>query len=290
MRWEAWDRERIANEGMGGLTAVAQGAHEAPRFIILEHAPAGHESDPPVVLVGKAITFDTGGISLKPGAGMGKMKFDMCGGAAVLGAFEAIGRMGLPVRVVGLVASAENMPGGNAIRPGDIITALNGKTIEILNTDAEGRLVLADALSYAGARLTPKPSAVVDLATLTGAIIIALGHAAGGLFGNDDGLAAALARAGDDTGERLWRLPTWKVYGRAVKSKVADLQNVVDKRPSPAGSIFAAKFLEEFVDYPWAHLDIAGVAWDHEDVAYITPGATGFGVRLLVDWLRTRAS
>ncbi|MFQ5459677.1 MAG: leucyl aminopeptidase, partial [Anaerolineae bacterium] len=249
MSWEAWGRERIVAEGMGALASVNQGSAEEPRLIIVEHAPAGHEADPPLVLVGKAITFDTGGISLKPGMGMGRMKFDMCGGGAVLGTLEAVGRLALPARIVGLVAATDNMPSGRATHPGDIVTARNGKTIEVLNTDAEGRLVLADALSYAQG-LEPSPAACVDLATLTGAIVVALGHVAAGLFANDDTLADALLGAGEASGERLWRLPTWKPFGAHLKSEVADLRNVHEKRPSPAGSIFAAKFLEEFVAYP----------------------------------------
>jgi leucyl aminopeptidase len=289
MRVETWDRERIVAAGMGAFASVNQGSERPPRFIRLEHAPAGHESDPPVVLAGKAVTFDTGGISIKPGLGMGDMKFDMCGGAAVLGAMETIGRLKLPVRVIGLVGATDNMPSGKATNPGDVVTAMNGKTIEVLNTDAEGRLVLADLLSYA-ARLDPKPSAVVDLATLTGAIIVSLGHVAGGLFANNDALAGELEQSADSTGDRLWRFPMWKDFGRRLKGDTADLRNTVEKRPSPAGSIFAAKFLEEFVDYPWAHLDIAGVAWTSEEVPYHPKGATGFGVRLLVDWLRQRST
>jgi leucyl aminopeptidase len=289
MRFEAWDRDRIVSSGMGAFAAVNQGSAEPPRLIIAEHAPAGHESDPPLVLVGKALTFDTGGISLKPGAGMGAMKFDMCGGAAVIGALEAVGRLRLPARVIAVLGSTDNMPDGNAVHPGDIVTAMNGKTIEVLNTDAEGRLVLADLLSYAGT-LSPKPAAVVDLATLTGAIVIALGNVAAGLFPNDDVLAAELERAASASGDRVWRLPMWKAYARTLPGDTADLRNVVDKAPAPAGSIYGAKFLEEFVDYPWAHIDIAGVAW-HSDEAPYQPktGATGFGVRLLVEWLRGRA-
>jgi leucyl aminopeptidase len=288
MAMEVWERDRIVAEGMGALASVNQGSAEPPRFIRLEHAPPGHEADAPLVIAGKAVTFDTGGISLKPGLGMAAMKFDMCGGAAVLGTLEAAGRLALPARVIGLIGATDNMPDGKATHPGDIVKALNGKTIEVINTDAEGRLVLADVLSYAG-RLTPRPAAVVDLATLTGAIVVALGHVAGGLFANDDALAAQLSQSGDSTGERLWRMPLWKAYQRTLKGDTADLRNVVDKRPSPAGAIFGAKFLEEFVDYPWAHLDIAGVAWESDDVPYSPKGATGFGVRLLADWLARRA-
>jgi leucyl aminopeptidase len=201
---------------------------------------------------------------------------------------EAVGRLALPARVIGLVGATDNMPSGKATNPGDVVTALNGKTIEVLNTDAEGRLVLADLLCYAG-RMDPKPAAVVDLATLTGAIIVSLGHVAGGLFSNNAALGEELERSGDTTGDRLWPFPMWKAFGKRLKGDTADLRNTVEKRPSPAGSIFAAKFLEEFVDYPWAHLDIAGVAWTSEEVPYHPKGATGFGVRLLVDWLQGRA-
>jgi leucyl aminopeptidase len=284
MRLELWDRKRIVDEGMGAFASVAKGTYEEPRFIVLEHAPEGVRDQAPYVLVGKGITFDTGGISLKGGLRMGAMKFDMCGAGAVIGAMEAIGQLGLPLHVYGLVAATENMPGGRATKPGDIVTAMNGTTIEILNTDAEGRMVLADALSYAQGL---EPAAVVDVATLTGAIVVALGKHAAGVFPNDDDLADALAAAGDRTGERVWRFPMWEPYGEMIKSDSADIKNVSDTRPSPAGSIFAGKFLERFVDYPWAHVDIAGVAWNAKDVPYITQGATGFGVRLLVDWLRT---
>jgi leucyl aminopeptidase len=283
MRLEVWDRERIIEEGMGAFASVAAGAVEPPRFIVLEHAPDGLEEARPYVLVGKGITFDTGGISLKQSLHMGDMKFDMCGAAAVLGAMESVGRLGLQQRVFGLVAATENMPDGSATRPGDIVRAMNGTTIEVLNTDAEGRLVLADALSYAQ-RL--EPAAVVDLATLTGAIVVALGRKAAGLFSNDDALARQLEGAGRAAGEKLWRMPLWDDYADMIKSDTADIKNTSDTRPAAAGSVFAAKFLERFVDYPWAHLDIAGVAWKASGVPYVSKGATGFGVRLLLQWLR----
>jgi len=282
MRLEVWDRARIEAEGMGALAAVARGSHQEPRFIVLEHAPPAAADHKPYVLVGKGLTFDSGGISLKPGKGMGAMKFDMCGAAAVLGALEAVGHLGLPVRVMGIVAAAENMPGGNAAKPGDIVTALNGTTIEILNTDAEGRLVLADALAYAR-RLDP--AAVVDLATLTGAVVVALGKHAAGLFANDDDLAAALIAAGEKSGERVWRMPLWPAYGKMIESDVADIKNV-NEGEGGAGAVFGGKFLERFVDYPWAHVDIAGVAWSVPDVAYIGKGASGYGVRLVLEWLQ----
>jgi leucyl aminopeptidase len=287
MRLEVWDRARIVGEGMGAFASVAKGSDEEPRFIVLEHAPAGTADRPPHVLVGKGLTFDSGGISLKGGAGMGAMKFDMAGSAAVLGAMDVVGRLQLPLHVYGLVAATENMPGGHATKPGDIVTALNGTTIEILNTDAEGRLVLADALAYAQ-RL--KPAAVVDVATLTGAIVTALGHTAAGLFCNDDGVASALVAAGERTGERMWRMPMWDEYGELIKSEVADIQNISESQRGVAGSVFGGKFLERFVDYPWAHLDIAGMGWDAKKVPYIGKGATGYGVRLLVEWLRAEAA
>jgi leucyl aminopeptidase len=285
MRWQAWDRERIVAEGMGALASVGKGSHEPPRFISLEYAPAGTADQPPYVLVGKGLTFDAGGISLKPGLKMGVMKADMAGAAAVLGAMEAVGRLALPLHVCCLVAATENLPGGSATKPGDIVRARNGTTIEILNTDAEGRMVLADALSYAQ---DLKPRAVVDLATLTGAIVIALGDQAAGLFANDDALAEQLTTAGERSDEKLWRLPLWDGYGKMIESDVADIKNVADSQPSPAGSIFGAKFLERFVAYPWAHVDIAGVFWDAKDIAYLPKGATGFGVRLLTEWLRAQ--
>ena len=286
MQVEAWDRARIVAEGMGALASVAAGGPEEPRFIILRHAPASVADSPPQVLAGKAVTFDSGGISLKPGLKMGLMKMDMGGGAAVLGAMEAIGRLALPLHVVALVAATENMPSGSATKPGDVVRALDGTTIEVLNTDAEGRLVLADALSYAQ-RL--EPAAVVDLATLTGAILVALGNGAAGLFPNDEALAEALLAAGEAAGERLWRLPMWdEPYAEMIKSEVADIKNTLDSVPALAGSIFGAKFLERFTRYPWAHLDIAGMAWGDGRLPYQSKGATGFGVGLLVTWLRAQ--
>ncbi len=286
MRVESWGRKRIAKEGMGALASVAAGSETPPRFIVVEHAPPGTEDDAPYVLAGKAVTFDSGGISIKSGLRMGAMKYDMAGGAAVLGAMEAIGRLGLARRVVGLIGATENLPSGTATKPGDIVTARNGTTIEVLNTDAEGRMVLADVLSYAQ---DLGPAAVVDLATLTGAIVIALGPGAAGMFPNDDGLAAALEAAGAATGERVWRMPMWDdPYAGMIKSDVADIKNTADASPAAAGAIFGAKFLERFVAFPWAHLDIAAVAWDAKDNPYLPKGATGWGVRLLVAWLRGR--
>jgi leucyl aminopeptidase len=215
------------------------------------------------------------------------MKFDMAGGAAALAAMQAIGELGLPLHVAALIPATENLPGGRATKPGDILTALNGKTIEIVNTDAEGRLMLADALSYAQ-RLNP--SALVDLATLTGAIYVSLGRTAAGLFCNDDALATELESAAQRSGERVWRLPVWDEYRDLIKSDVADVRNSSGESPAPAGSIMGAKFLQEFVSYAWAHLDIAGVAWGNKKEASSASGASGFGVRLLSEWLMQRAS
>lgn len=286
MKSDALGRKQMSAAGMGAFLSVAAGSVEPPRFIMLEHSPEGTENDAPIVLVGKAVTFDSGGISLKPGLRMGAMKYDMAGGAAVLGAMEAIGRLGLPQRVIALVGATENLPSGTATKPGDIVTALDGTTIEVLNTDAEGRMVLADLLAYARKL---QPAALVDMATLTGAIVVALGPGAAGMFPNDDALAAQLIIAGELAGERVWRMPMWdEPYGEMIKSDVADLKNVADSSPAPAGSIYGAKFLQHFVDYPWAHLDIAALAWDQKEIPYIGKGASGWGVRLLVEWMRAR--
>ncbi|MCP4427027.1 MAG: leucyl aminopeptidase [Chloroflexi bacterium] len=272
-------RKWAAKRKMGGFLAVAKGAGEPPKFIVLEHNGERDDLDT-VVLVGKGITFDTGGISLKPVAGMGKMKGDMGGAAAVLGAMEAIGRLNLPLRVIGIAPCTENMPDANAYRPADVITASNGKTIEIISTDAEGRMVLADGLVYAG-RYQPK--AVVDLATLTGANVIALGGQAAGLFSVDDGLRDKMVAAGTAVHERVWPMPLWDDYKKAIKSDVADMKNGGGRFGGVATS---AVFLKEFTDYPWMHLDIAGMAMIEKEKAYIPAGGTGFGVRLLLEFLR----
>ncbi len=282
LRCEIFDENRIDKEGMRTIQAVAQGSAQPPRFIILEH-DGGKENDPPVVLIGKGITFDTGGISIKGSDGMWDMKFDMGGAAAVIGAMQAVGRLNLPVRVIGLVAAAENMPGSRAFRPGDIIRSMLGKTIEIRSTDAEGRLVLADAVAYA-ARY--KPAAAIDLATLTGACVIALGHEASGLFSNHNDLAAEVTAAGERSGEIAWRLPILEGHRDQIKSDVADLKNTGGR---PGGAITGAAFIEAFVqDFPWAHLDIAGTAWSDKDRPHVPKGGTGVGVRLLVDFVRNR--
>ena len=270
--------ETMRELGMHILLAVSRGsAHEA-QLILLEHQPAGTENQPPLVLVGKGITFDTGGISIKPAERMEEMKHDMSGAAAVIGAMQAIAQLGLQRRVIGVAACVENMPDGNAFRPGDILTGMTGKSTEILSTDAEGRLILADALAYV-ARYTPQ--AVVDLATLTGAIGIALGPQAAGLFSNHSGLQEALIAASHQSGERLWPMPMWDEYNEAIKGDMAEVKNSGGRT---GGVSTSAKFIEHFTEgYPWAHLDIANVAWNSAEREATHPkGATGFGVRLLV--------
>lgn len=277
------DRAGLEAEGMGAVLAVARGTDEEPRFIVLEYR-RGEEGAPPLVLVGKGVTFDSGGISLKPAQGMEDMKYDMSGAAAVLGALQAIAELELPVNVVGLIASSENLPSGKAMKPGDVIRSHLGKTIEVVNTDAEGRLLLADALSYARRF---RPAAVVDAATLTGACTIALGHHAIGLMGNDDALIAAVREAGERAGERCWQLPLWDEYRPQIDSEVADLKNTGGR---PAGTITAGLFLKEFAgEYPWVHLDIAGTAYRDDVPPYLRKGPTGVPTRLLVEWVRTRA-
>ena len=285
--------KELVEEGFGGLVAVGGGSSRPPRFIELSYDPwsAGPQDDPGsgseperhVVLVGKGITFDTGGLSLKPNEGMKAMKTDMAGGATVIAVMGALRELGVRARVTGLIAAAENMPSGSSMRPGDVIAHYGGKTSEVLNTDAEGRLVLADALAYADARLDP--DVVVDVATLTGAAKVALGLRHAALFSNDDDLAAALTRAGDDAGDPVWRLPLVEEYREAIDSDVADVNNI-GRGGYGGGSITAALFLREFVgDRPWAHLDIAGPGRAGSDDAEITRGATGFGTRLLLSWL-----
>ncbi|HEX7119453.1 MAG TPA: leucyl aminopeptidase [Longimicrobiales bacterium] len=283
MKITVLDREAMRREGMGALLAVAQGSEEEPRFIALEYRGA-EGGDGPLALVGKGVTFDTGGISIKPASGMEDMKFDMSGAAAVLGAMQAIAELRLPAHVVALVPSTENMPSGRAVKPGDIIRAHSGKTIEVVNTDAEGRLILADALSYAQRY---RPRAIVDAATLTGACVVALGNHAVGLMGNDESLIDEVRAAGERTGERCWPLPLWEPYRRQLDSEYADLKNTGGR---PAGTITAGWFLREFVgDVPWVHLDIAGTAYGDAPPPYLRKGSTGVPTRLFVDWVRERA-
>ncbi len=279
---EVLDEKALRKLGMGALLGVAQGSMHAPRVVVLTwpgKARSGKLTRP-LALVGKGVTFDTGGISLKPPAGMDAMKYDMAGAAAVIGAMRALAGRKAKAPVVGLIGLVENMPSGSAQRPGDVVKSLSGKTIEVLNTDAEGRLVLADLLTYAQERF--KPRHIVDLATLTGAITVALGHEYAGLFANDDVLAERLTHAGVRTGENLWRLPMGKAYDKALDSPIADVQNMSSDKGA-AGSISAAQFLGRFVheSQPWAHLDIAGTAWTSKDRPTCTKGATAFGVRLL---------
>lgn len=274
-------------EGMGGVLGVARGSEEPPRLIVLEHEGRGTE-DNPVVLVGKGVTFDSGGLSLKAREGMIHMKYDMAGAAAVLGTMQAVASLKLPLRVVGLIPAVENLPSGRALKPGDVLKMSNGKTVEVTNTDAEGRLILADALVYAQ-RYGPR--AVVDLATLTGACVVALGEETAGLFSNDAALTEGVKAAAHASGERVWELPLYDEYKTLIESEVADLKNSVLGRGSfQPGAIAAAKFLEAFVDYLWVHLDIAGVAFNVESRRYYPKkGATGYGVRLLTEWLTAKA-
>jgi leucyl aminopeptidase len=279
---EVLGRAELESKGMGGLLAVSQGGPQEPKLIVLRYSGG---SGSPVAFVGKGVTFDTGGISLKPGAGMQEMKMDMSGAAAVLEAVAAIAELGLRVEIIAVIPTTENMPSGTAIKPGDIITQYNGKTVEVNNTDAEGRLILADALAYA---VELGAERIVDIATLTGAVEVALGSTYAGLVSNDDELAAAVTAAGEETGELLWRLPLHPEYKELMKGTVADLSNLGKKRK--AGTITAASFLEEFVgETPWAHLDIAGSAWDIGR-AYVGNEANGFGVRLLVEYARHLSS
>jgi leucyl aminopeptidase len=273
------DRADMEKLGMNTLLSVARGSHEPPKFIVLRHA-GGTSGSKPIVLVGKGITFDSGGISLKPGPEMDEMKYDMCGAASVLGTLKAVALMKLPLNVIGVIPSTENMPGGAATKPGDVITSMSGQTVEILNTDAEGRLILCDALTYVE-RFDPE--CVVDIATLTGACVIALGHVTTGLLANNDGLARELLDAGHDSYDRAWQLPLWDDYQEQLKSNFADMANIGGR---PAGTITAACFLSRFADkYHWAHLDIAGTAWRSGK----EKGATGRPVPLLSQFLMDRA-
>ncbi len=276
---EVLDKAEIVKLGMGSFLGVAQGSVEPPRLIVLQHLK-GKKSQKPVALVGKGITFDTGGISLKPGADMDEMKYDMCGAASVLGTFKAIGEMGLAINAVGIIPTCENMPDAGAIKPGDILTSMSGQTIEILNTDAEGRLILCDALTYAERF---EPSAVVDIATLTGACVIALGHHPSGLFSNKDALAHELLAAGEMAHDRAWHMPLWEEFQSQLDSNFADMANIGGRA---GGSITAACFLSRYAKkYDWAHLDIAGTAWKSGK----EKGGTGRPVPLLTTFLVQRA-
>jgi leucyl aminopeptidase len=274
------DKAQLTEQGFGGILAVGQGSANDPRFIVMEHGAAG--DGPTICLVGKGLTFDSGGLSIKPAEAMDTMKSDMGGAAAVFGAMQVAAELKLPLHVVGLVSSAENMPSATAYRPGDVVTTLSGKTIEVLNTDAEGRIILSDALFYAQRY---SPAAIVELSTLTGAIVIALGSHATGLMATDQALADRVSQAGEISGERVWQLPMWQEYHDMIKSEIADLKNIGGRA---GGSITAGAFLAAFVgDYPFVHLDIAGTAWaDRPTKPYEAQGGTGVGVRLLAEFLR----
>jgi leucyl aminopeptidase len=262
---------------MGSLLSVSAGSVEPGNLIVMNYKGTNSKTKP-IVLVGKAVTFDTGGISLKPGRGMDEMKFDMCGGASVFGVMRTLLETELPINVIGIVPAVENMPAGNATKPGDVVTSMSGQTIEILNTDAEGRLILCDALTYAG-RFTP--DTVIDIATLTGAVIGALGKVTSGLLSNDDNLANDLLDSGTKSGDRAWRLPLWEEYDKQIKSNFADMANIGGE----AGTITAACFLSRFTkSYKWAHLDIAGTAW----MSGPQKGATGRPVPLLMEYIRSK--
>ncbi|MBL8696064.1 MAG: leucyl aminopeptidase [Planctomycetes bacterium] len=281
------EEKDMAKHGMGALLGVAQGSAEDAKLILLHYKPKRRAKEK-IAVVGKGLTFDTGGISIKPAASMDEMKYDMCGGAAVLGLFHALREMDLPLEVIGLVPSTENMPGGKAYKPGDVLKACNGTTIEVLNTDAEGRLILCDAIAYA--EKTYEPDVMVDLATLTGAVVVALGHEMTGVFGNDDATRDAVCDAGNRAGERCWPLPLWDVHKDQVKSEVADLKNINSPKDG-GGSIAGAAFLAHFVrKAKWVHMDIAGTAWGGRERDYLhASGASGMGVRTLVQFLIDRA-
>jgi len=276
-----YGKREIERMKMGGLLAVNRGSHEEPRFIVLEYTPRkkarGH-----VALVGKGITFDSGGISIKPSEKMEEMKFDMCGAAAVIGTMQTAAALALPVKITGIIPSTENLPGGSAYKPGDIITMMNGKTVEIVNTDAEGRMILGDALHYASEL---KPDHLIDYATLTGACVVALGSEATGLFSNNDELAQKLIECGERAGERLWRLPEWDDYKDLIRSEWADMKNSGGRW---GGAVTAAVFLKQYVTCgSWAHLDIAGTAYMEHETPREARGATGAGVRVSIEFLRS---
>nr|MDA8087731.1 leucyl aminopeptidase [Nitrospiraceae bacterium] len=279
------EKKEAEKLGMGAFLSVARGSHEPPKFIVLTYenakATKTKTKTSPVALVGKSITFDSGGISIKPSDGMEKMKYDMAGGAAVLGAIKAASELDMPVNVLGILPAAENLPGGSASKPGDIVRTITGKTVEIINTDAEGRLALADAIGYAA---KSNPKAIIDVATLTGACSIALGNEAIAMMGNNEELIGAIKEASEDTNERVWRMPLYDEYKEYIESDVADLKNSGGRSGS---LVTAGYFLKEFAgDTPWVHLDIASTAWADKDKPYIHKGATGMGVRLLLSFLK----
>jgi leucyl aminopeptidase len=275
-----WDKAKLTEKKFGGLLGVNQGSVEEPRFIIMEWN-GGQAGEAPVAIVGKGVTFDTGGISIKPGEGMDKMKYDMAGGAAAIGIMRTVAALKLPLNVVGLVPATDNMPSGSALKPGDVITSYAGMTVEVLNTDAEGRLILMDAITYAVKDL--KAKAVVDMATLTGACVIALGTEAIGVMGNNQELVDRFLKSGEKTGDRGWQMPLWKEYNDMLRSDIADMKNIGGRE---GGTITAACFLGRFAgETPWVHLDIAGTAWTEKDKPYRPKGPTGMPVRAIIDLL-----
>ena len=280
MKITVFERDEFTEMGMGALAGVAQGTDEPPKFIILEYMNGGDQR--PKVLVGKGLTFDSGGISIKPASKMDEMKYDMCGSAVVLGVFKALASLKPEINVVGIIPSTENLSGAKAYKPGDILHAYNGKTIEVLNTDAEGRLILADGLSYASKHYDPEY--ILDFATLTGAVVVALGHIATGVMGTDDELMNKVKSASESTGEKVWEFPLWPEFCKQIKSNIADVKNM--GKPPQAGTIAGGAFLKEFVDpkIPWVHFDIAGTAWGVKpDSVNPKRSATGVGVRLVLD-------
>lgn len=284
IRLKILERKDMERLGMGALLGVAKGSHEPPKFIILRYHGAKKKDERPVILVGKTVTFDTGGISLKPSENMEQMKADMTGGAAVLATIRAAARLELPLNLISILPVAENMPGGRAMRPGDVVKTLSGKTVEVQNTDAEGRLILSDGLAYA---TRFKPAALIDIATLTGACAVALGQFAIGMFGTDTKLTEAIRQSGLRAGERVWEMPLWEDYFEQLRSDVADMRNIGGRG---GGMITAALFLSKFVgDCPWAHLDIASTDWSERERAYIPKGPTGIGTRLLIQFLIDRS-
>ncbi|HXU39397.1 MAG TPA: leucyl aminopeptidase [Blastocatellia bacterium] len=287
LAFEALGEDEMKRLGMGALLAVSRGSTEPARLIVLKYEPDGEQagaSSDLIALVGKGITFDSGGISIKPAARMEEMKYDMCGGAAVIGAMQVIARLRPNVRVIGVVPASENLPSGRAVKPGDVVRSFSGKTIEVVNTDAEGRLILADAITYA---INNGATCVVDAATLTGACVVALGETRAAVMGSNQQLIDDLVAAGEQCGERLWQLPLDDAYGDIIKSDIADVKNVGNRT---AGSITAGFFLKHFAGtVPWAHLDIAGTAWIENEKPYLVKGATGFGVRLLANFVLNRA-
>jgi leucyl aminopeptidase len=290
LKCKIFDKAKMKRLGMGGILAVNQGSAEPPKLVVLEYIPETNgqngQNRQTIMLVGKGLTFDSGGISIKPAAGMQDMKYDMCGGAAVLAAMQAIAVEKPPVHVVALIPATDNMLGGSAFKPGDIIRHYNGLTSEIMSTDAEGRLILADALAYGVEEF--KPDWVVDVATLTGAVIFGLGHHYTAILSNNDQLVEQLVTAGKTCGEPLWRLPLGREYTKQIESQVADLKNTGGR---PGGTITAAAYLEKFIgETPWAHLDIAGTAWDFTEKTYIPKGPSGVAVRTLLEFIRNQSS